>query len=95
MSGLYWSVGLRLTSKSANIDDMLGFPEAEKLFEVSLYTFGVDVCAGTMGRRDVVKTSDATGFHKGTPLISCVIWIPGLTELAIVLSASESAYGLC
>ena len=82
-----------LTSKSAKIDDMFGFPDAEIVLEVSLYTFGVDVCVGTMGRRDVVKTRDATGFHKGAPLISCVIWIPGLDELAIVLSASESAYG--
>ena len=71
MSGLYWSAGLMFTSKSAKMGAMLGAPDAEMLLALSVYTFGLDVWVGTIGNKDVVKTSEATGFHSATLLNSC------------------------
>ena len=51
MSGLYWWVGLIVTSKSANVEETLGHPDAEMVADVPLCTFGVDVCGGLLVAR--------------------------------------------
>ena len=66
-----------MTSKSERIDAICGSPETLKLNDELLHMAGVDVCVGALGNNAVVKMIEETGFHRGTPLISCVIRIPG------------------
>ena len=70
MSGLYWLSGVTLTSKSDKLEEMCGCPPEGIGFKGSLNTLGIEVCVGTIGSKDVVKTRDASGLHSNTRLTS-------------------------
>ena len=65
--------GDKLTSKSGRMGAMFGSPEMRELDDVLLYTIGVDVCVGTIGRNVAAATMEEAGLHSDAPLISCVI----------------------
>ena len=70
MRGLYWSVGLTLTSKSDKVEAIFAWLPDVNSVDGSSYTFGRDVWEGTIGSSEVVNTSEAIGFQSDTPLIA-------------------------
>ena len=65
---------------SNKMDAIFAWPPDVSPADGSPYTYGRDVCEGTIGSRDVVNTSEAIGFHRVTPLTSWKIWI-GVTRV--------------
>ena len=57
-------------TKSDRVDAICASPDILKLEGELLYNFGIDVCAGTSGNSDIVKTMDDARLHNDTRRIS-------------------------